>query len=44
MENMSNKERVRTGIVEAEKKRFRAEFIKVYKHLMGEIKMKPYSF
>lgn len=43
MQNMSNKERLRTGTVETEKKRLRAEFIKVYKHLMGGIKMKPYS-
>lgn len=43
MENLSNKDRLRTGTVGAEKKRLRAEFIKVYKKLMGGIKMKPYS-
>lgn len=43
MEHLSKKERLRTGTVEAEKKRLRGEFIKVYKHLTGGIKIKPYS-
>lgn len=42
MENLSNKDRLRSGCVEAEKKRLMAEFIIVYKQLMGGIKMKPY--